>query len=150
MKPFAESQKHPRSSHPDEGHEPSPLSNSIGLVHVYENAQMPAPHATAKITEDKLRDYLARKLIRTLNIIRMPDEGNYRVLVTLTFTAGAHLLTTARNKPRVWASLDRLMAHIFKNYGTPSGFSLVINFQHPKVQSEPAPDEGHVSGQPPN
>lgn len=64
----------------------------------------------SKITESEFREYAKNDAIRTATVIKT-DEG-YILVVELTWKEGRHTLHTFRNRPRAWASLDRMMAYM--------------------------------------
>lgn len=59
------------------------------------------------ISEYQLRDYGRHKQIAAARIVRV--RGGYRLIVTVAFSKSEMLLYTTRNKPREFASLDRLI-----------------------------------------
>jgi len=64
----------------------------------------------SKITESEFREYAKNDAIKTATVIKT-DEG-YILVVELTWKEGRHTLHTFRNRPRAWASLDRMMAYM--------------------------------------
>jgi hypothetical protein len=111
----------------------TPLS---GLVeHAPEIDSMPQSAALEHITDEEIKKYAHKNFIRNIRVFRMPS-GQFRVVVSLTFTPGDHLLITVRKTPREWVSLDRLMKHISANYGEISAFSLAIKLQPDKASPE--------------
>lgn len=68
------------------------------------------------IGESELIDCVRNKAVKRMCIVQQPD-GNYRILVNLSWKDGDHLLISTRKEPREWASLDRLEKHIRTKYG---------------------------------
>lgn len=69
------------------------------------------------ISEKELVNNSLNNAIQSLKIVQT-KEGKYQLLITLTWKKGEHILKTQRNKVREWTSLDRLVRHINKDYGS--------------------------------
>lgn len=63
-----------------------------------------------KLSENDIREYAGSNVIKALKVVKT-DEG-YIMLVELTWREGQHTLYTYRNRPRTWASLDRMIAYM--------------------------------------
>lgn len=63
-----------------------------------------------KATEAQLREYDQAKVITSARIVR-GDDG-YVLVIRLTWKPGEVVIFNQRHKPRSWASLDRLIAHL--------------------------------------
>lgn len=68
------------------------------------------------ISEIELVDNLENKAVKNMAIVQ-GEDGKFQIYVTLTWKEGRQLLETQRKKPRMWASLDRLVRHINTKYG---------------------------------
>lgn len=76
----------------------------------------------SKITEAEFRDAAKNNAIKNASVLRT-DEG-YVFVVELSWKEGMHTLYTFRNRPRTWASLDRMMKYFEKNKLNVSAISL--------------------------
>lgn len=72
---------------------------------------------TQTVSERELVNSSLNNAIQSLKIVQT-KESKYQLLITLTWKKGEHILKTQRNKTREWTSLDRLVRHINKNYGS--------------------------------
>ena len=90
----------------------------------------------SKFTESEFREYAANDAIKSAEVVKT-DEG-YVLVVELTWKEGKHTLYTFRNRPRTWASLDRLMAHIAKHALRLGAVTLRID-QHLLDPEDPPP-----------
>lgn len=63
------------------------------------------------IDEQQLYEYAANKVITLIKIFET-DDGNFSVVVTLSWREGDCILTSARKSPRTWASLNTLVKYL--------------------------------------
>jgi hypothetical protein len=69
-----------------------------------------------EITESELLDNAKNGAIEYLEIDLNNEGKGYEVKIKLTWKQDLSILTTQRKKIRIWASFDRLIKHIEKNY----------------------------------
>lgn len=67
----------------------------------------------SKISEAEFREYARSDAIKQATVIKT-DEG-FILVVELTWKEGLHTLHTFRNRPRAWASLDRMVSYLEKH-----------------------------------
>lgn len=64
----------------------------------------------SKVTESDFRGYAENNAIKQAKLVQT-DEG-YILIIELTWKEGEHTLYTFRDRPRTWASLDRIVAYM--------------------------------------
>lgn len=84
------------------------------------------------IGEAELTDLANNNAIEQFNITESKN-GNYQITVKLTWKSEKCRLVTARNKPREWVSLDRLIKHIKEKY---NGNIVTINLSLRPLEKE--------------
>lgn len=86
------------------------------------------------ITEAELRDNAKNGAVKSIKAMPSPDCDGFCVFATLTWKEGDLLLITQKKTPRTWASADRLLAHINRNYCEVSSLTIFLkgnqNYEH--------------------
>ena len=77
------------------------------------------------ITETDLAISIKNKAVRNF-IITQTANGKYQITIELTWRREILKLITARKTVREWASLNTLVSHIHKAYGTPPPITLIL------------------------
>ncbi|MFL1616155.1 hypothetical protein [Acinetobacter baumannii] len=79
------------------------------------------------ITEAVLIDNARNGAVEVVKIAPSPDNKGFFVYVVLTWKPDEMILVTHRKQPRLWASLDRLYAHISSKYGKISSINVFFS-----------------------
>lgn len=77
------------------------------------------------INESELADFVRNKAVKRLKIAQH-ENGKYRLAVNLTWKEGDWHLVTTRRTPREFASLDRLVNLIQRDWGGIPAISLSL------------------------
>ena len=64
----------------------------------------------SKMTEAQFKDFARSGVIKKARVVK--TDAGYLLIVELTWKPGELTQYTVRNRPRTWASLDRLMAYL--------------------------------------
>ncbi len=66
----------------------------------------------SKLSEPQLREYDAANVITNAKVVR--TEEGFVLVINLSWKEGDFTVYSQRNKPRAWASVDRLIGHLEK------------------------------------
>jgi hypothetical protein len=68
------------------------------------------------ITEAELVDNAKNRAVKCIKAVPVDSGKGFHLSVQLTWKEGDLILVTQKKSPRVWASADRMLAHIQQNY----------------------------------
>ena len=89
------------------------------------------------ITEAELTSFARSGVVTCIKAVPAQDGRGVNLYVRLSWKEGDLLLITQKKQPRVWASVDRLLAHIGHHYRTVD--SLHIFLRNAENESPPDP-----------
>lgn len=78
------------------------------------------------ITEAELKDNAQNGAVSFIKAARSPDGEGFNLFVNLVWKEGDLLLITQQKKPRTWASVDRLLAHIDRHYSEVASLTIYL------------------------
>ncbi len=91
------------------------------------------------ITEAELRDNAKNGAVHCIKAMPSPEGKGFCLFVNLTWKEGDLLLITQKKTPRTWASADRLLNHIDKNYREVSSLTIFLKGSSRNEPGNPSP-----------
>ena len=79
----------------------------------------------SKVSEPQLREYGAAGVITTVKVVK--TEDGYVLVINVNWKEGDFTVYSQRNRPRAWASVDRLIGHLSRVAPSISHFEVFLN-----------------------
>lgn len=79
----------------------------------------------SKVSEPQLREYDQARAITAAKVMQTAD--GYVLVITVNWKEGDLTVYSQRNRPRAWASVDRLIGHLSRVAPSISRFEIFLN-----------------------